>query len=295
MRRSKAGKVNDFLWYLGCEEAGVYILEGRESSIMINGGMFHILPDVLEQMKEFSIDVRKIRKILILHSHFDHLGIIPYFKRTWPKIDVMASARTWEILSMRKSIVAINAFNYFVKNRIGNGGSLKGYDVFWRNDITGMAVSEEDYIDLGGLTVQILATPGHSSCSISAYEPSIGALFASDAGGIPFENTSIPLGNSNFNQYQASLEKLSHLPVSYLCADHYGYITGEEARHFIALTIEEAKKFRCAIERALKQFGNVNQAYRFLREEIYWVDPDNFVFPVITEAILINILNQFAK
>jgi hypothetical protein len=44
------------------------------------------------------------------------------------------------------------------------------------------------------------------------------------------------LGNSNFSQFQQSLEKLASLVVDYHCADHYGYITGEEAGQFIAQT-----------------------------------------------------------
>ena len=91
MRHRTAGKIADNLWYLGREEAGVYILEGKEGSIMINGGLAHILPDVLKQMKEFGIDPARLKKILILHSHFDHIGVIPYFKRNWPAIEVYGS------------------------------------------------------------------------------------------------------------------------------------------------------------------------------------------------------------
>ena len=33
------GKVRDGLWYLGHEESGVYLLEGRDESMVISGGM----------------------------------------------------------------------------------------------------------------------------------------------------------------------------------------------------------------------------------------------------------------
>ena len=69
MRFRKAGKVTDNLWYLGREEAGVYIFEGRDDAILINGAMSYILPDVLEQMKAFGIDAKKIGKILILQNN----------------------------------------------------------------------------------------------------------------------------------------------------------------------------------------------------------------------------------
>ncbi|MFH1488129.1 MAG: hypothetical protein ABII06_04440, partial [Pseudomonadota bacterium] len=77
MRIRVPGKVCDRLWFLGCEETGVYLLEGSAESVIISGGMSYIVPIVLRQMGEFGLEKEKIRKILILHSHFDHVGIIP--------------------------------------------------------------------------------------------------------------------------------------------------------------------------------------------------------------------------
>ncbi len=56
-----------------------------------------------------------------------------------------------------------------------------------------------------------------------------GPLFASDGGGIPYRDSSFASANTNFTQYMESLEKMKPLAVDYLCADHYGYVTGEDA------------------------------------------------------------------
>lgn len=92
MRFRKAGKIAENLWYLGHEETGVYYLQGKNGAIMINGGMSTILPDVLAQMQTFGLDPGNVSKLLILHSHFDHVGIVPYLKRAYPAMEVMASA-----------------------------------------------------------------------------------------------------------------------------------------------------------------------------------------------------------
>ena len=98
MRIRKPGKVRDRLWFLGRKESGVYFLEGNDESIIINGGMSYIVSDLLRQFKEFGIDEERITKLLILHAHFDHVGMVPFFKRRHPKIDIYASRRGWEIL-----------------------------------------------------------------------------------------------------------------------------------------------------------------------------------------------------
>jgi len=177
MRNRKAGQIRDRLWYLGREESGIYLLEGESCSLILSGGMSYLAPVILKQIRDFGIDEGKIRKLLILHAHFDHVGLVPFFRRRYPTLDIFALARAWDILRMPKGIETINAFSRLVADRMGLTGCLTGQDLEWRNDITGRVISEGAEIDLGGVSVQILETPGHSSCSISAYVDEIKALF----------------------------------------------------------------------------------------------------------------------
>ena len=178
MRIRKPGKIRDHLWYLGCEESGVYLLEGQGESMIISGGMSYILPDVLQQIREFGIKEDRIRKLLILHAHFDHVGIVPFLKRRHPELQIYGFPRAWEILSMPKAINTINAFSGMVAAHMGRVEDCSGLDLEWREDVDGASVSEGDQIGIDHIEVQIFETPGHSSCSISAYVPQIKALFA---------------------------------------------------------------------------------------------------------------------
>ena len=111
MRAHKTGKICDGLWYLGRKESGVYWLEGNDSSIIISGGMNDIAPDVVHQIEDFDLDEDKIKGVLILHAHFDHIGIIPFLTRRYPHITVYGSERAWEILADPKAVDTINKFN----------------------------------------------------------------------------------------------------------------------------------------------------------------------------------------
>lgn len=295
MRIREAGKITDNLWYLGRMESGVYVLEGQDSSIIINGGISFILPDVLSQMKDFEIDVGKIKKLLILHSHFDHVGIVPYFKRNYPEIEVCASAPAWKILTMPKAIETVNLFSQIVANQMGFGNSLDAFDSDWRDDVSGTTVSEGDHIDLGGVTLTITETPGHSSCSITAYEPNLKALFASDAVGIPYRETAFPSGNSNYTQFQESLERLKPLEVDYLCADHYGYVTGEEARTYVDLSIEAARKMRADMEEVYRKEGDLDTAAKTITNSFYEESPDYFISADILEGVFKQMVKHIAK
>ncbi len=253
MKREQPGLIEPGLWYLGRRESNVYLLKGDRDTILISGGMSYILPDVLEQMASFGVDATQITKILILHAHFDHIGIIPYFKRKNPSIDIYASPRGWEILKKEKAITTINEFSKLTSKHMGLEKVLKDYDCEWRHDVSGETVKDGDTIDLGGRTVRILETPGHSSCSLTAYVPEIKALFPSDGGGIPSGSGISPAGNSNYTLYQQSLHKLAELEVQVLCADHYGYITGDEAADYILRSIRSAADYRQLVEKIYRR------------------------------------------
>jgi len=281
MRIRKPGKVHEQIWLLGREESGVYLLKGKDGSMIVSGGMSYIVPDLLQQFKEFGIDENRIRKLLILHSHFDHVGIVPFFKRRHPEIEVCASERGWEILQMDKAIPTINEFSRNVAQRMKKEDVYSTYDLEWRKDVSGKTLREGDRIDLGGLKVLILEIPGHSSCCIAAYVPELKALFPTDGGGIPFDKTIVTSGHSNYTKYQQSLEKLKDFEVDYYCADHYGYVTGGEAEEFILKTIEMAKKNRALMEQVYRSTGDVDAAAKRLISSFYDENPSYFLSPEI--------------
>jgi glyoxylase-like metal-dependent hydrolase (beta-lactamase superfamily II) len=66
--------------WVGRSQASIS-LRGEDGFLVINGGLSYIVPDVLKQMEDVGIDEGRITKLLILHSHFDHVGIVPFLKR----------------------------------------------------------------------------------------------------------------------------------------------------------------------------------------------------------------------
>jgi glyoxylase-like metal-dependent hydrolase (beta-lactamase superfamily II) len=294
MRIRDAGPVCDRLWYFGREESGIYLLAGRRHSLIISGGMSYLAPDVLDQFHRFGIDEERIDRLLILHAHFDHVGLVPLFRRRCPRIELYASARGWEILQMPKAIDTINAFSRLVADRMGISASLEGHDLEWRLEPAGYAVKEGDVMDLGGLTVHIFETPGHSSCSVSAYVPELKALFPSDGGGVPFAETIIPTGNSNFTQYQQGLQKLRACKTEILCADHYGYVTGPEAGDYIDRSIALAAEERNRVESISLGTGSVDETVRELTEEFDGQHPGYFLAPEIRAGIYRQVVRHIA-
>lgn len=294
MRFRKPGKIIDNLWYLGAEESGVYALRGDHGAALISGGMSYILPGVLSQMREFGIDPAELTTLLILHSHFDHVGIVPYFARKYPAIKVLASEAAILTFEKPKAVEFINSYNILMSAE--RKEALMDFDLEWRPDISVLPVREGDLIDLGGFELKIFETPGHSNCSISVYEPSHKILFGSDAVGIPFSNKLFPAMNTNIDQFLASLEKLKPLEVHTFCADHYGFITGEEARTVVPETIREALNMRGVFMETLRRNGSdLDAAARESLSLTLKQMPGYFLDPQILEGVLKQTLKYIAK
>jgi glyoxylase-like metal-dependent hydrolase (beta-lactamase superfamily II) len=294
MRIRQPGKIRDNLWFLGREESCFYLLEGNAQSMIVSGGISYIVPDVLHQFETFGINEKKIKKLLILHAHFDHVGIVPFLKKRYPKLKVYASARAWELLSQHKVINTINEFSRNVAEHMGMERVYDTYDLDWRVDIIGKSVSEGDRIDLGNLEAQIYETPGHSSCSISAYVPMLKALFASDGGGIPYREMIIASGNSNYTKFQESLEKLKDLDVEYACADHYGFIAGDEAKDFIRKTIVAAKDRRASMEEIYQRTMDIEATVNELASSFEKENPYYIISPEINKGIYRQMVRNIA-
>jgi glyoxylase-like metal-dependent hydrolase (beta-lactamase superfamily II) len=288
------GRIQDKLWLLGRLESCVYLIEGRTGSMIISGGMSYLVPDLIRQFDAFGLDEKRIKKHLILHAHFDHIGIVPFFKRRHPDLEVFASKRAWEILQKPKSIRTINSFSRSVAEKMGKTEVYVEYDLDWNDDVQGTPLCEGDRIDLGDLEVFILETPGHSSCSISAYIPQLRALFASDSAGIPYKEMIITAGNSNYTRYQESLEKLKDLNVDCVCADHYGCVVGNEAGDFIRQSIEAAGNYRTLIEEVYRRKGGVDAAAREMINEFYSANQDYFISQEILEGVYRQIVRHVA-
>jgi glyoxylase-like metal-dependent hydrolase (beta-lactamase superfamily II) len=295
LRIRRPGKITEGLWCLGRQEACVYLLEGKEESMLINAGTLYLVPLLLRQFREFRIDETRITRLLILHSHFDHVGTAPFLKRRNENMELYGSARAWRILRMPKVIAAINEAGIDATERIGMETASMGPAMAWSDDITGTALSDGDRLDLVPFEGLVYETPGHSICSLSYYVPALKALFPSDAAGIPFGKTILASGNANFTQYEKSLEKLKNLEVNYLCADHYGYITGAEATNYMAASIQAAQDRRMEFMETFQQTRDVEATTRLLIKKFYKKHPDYFLSPNLLTGIFRQMVRHMAR
>ncbi len=120
--------------------------------------MPYILPDLFRQMASWGMKPEKIEHVVILHAHFDHIGVVPYLKRNRPGMKIYASARGWEVLANPRAIRDQRIFGKSPPADEGQEDALAGMDWKWRDDVKGETLAQET-LDIGGRQLQFLKRP----------------------------------------------------------------------------------------------------------------------------------------
>jgi glyoxylase-like metal-dependent hydrolase (beta-lactamase superfamily II) len=294
MRISKAGWITDRILLLGREESNVYLLKGEEHT-MVGGGMITIVPDILEQLIRFGIEESRISRLLILHTHFDHCGTAPFFAKRWPQLTVVASKRGKEMLANPKVVESISFLSKTAVAQAGMEEKARELNLVFEGLEVKEIVDGGDRVNWGGVELEIVDAQGHSSDSIAAYMPSEKALFASDAGGIPFGDDVFAAGNSNFTKFQQTLERFRQYDVDIHLAEHYGAFTGEDAKRFMPRSIEAARETRRLMEESYARTGDAEKSTAELTDLIMKRAPEYFLPREVMSMVIGQMMRYIAK
>lgn len=289
------GKVTDRILLLGTKESCMYLLMGGEAYTVLGGGMAYIIPEVLEQLKKFDIEENRIERMIILHSHFDHCGTVPFFKKRWPWIKVTASARTKTLLATPKVVESIRALNQTVLTAKGREKQAEEMGIEFSNVDVEAVVEGGDIIACGDLSMEIIDVPGHSSCAIAVYVSEEKAMFASDAGGIPMGSRVFTAANYNFDKYQKGIQKMAEYDIDVYLAEHYGALAGAEGRNYLFKSMNAARETRRMVEASLDRTLDVKKSTEEMTDIFMTWVPEDFMPRDIIALAVGQMLRYVAK
>ena len=290
MRVREASPISDNLIFIGDEKTSMYLLKG-ERYLIIGGGMSCVVPAVEEQLDRFNVDRSRIMGILILHSHFDHITTVPYFKQAYPWLEIMASAGTKKVLGIEKAVKNIADLDQATRQRFGVDDQYRGISLEFKPPEITKVLNDGDTVDLGGeVPVSILETPGHSKCSIAAYVPAFQYLFPSDGVPLPIlkEGRLMLMANDNIVLYLKSLERMAALDVKAVCCEHGGAFYGEDAASFLRQGLELTRKKYDFYRQAMQSGAD---ARALARDELNQIMKD-FKFNLTPEEVLLDVFTR---
>ncbi len=121
------------------------------------------------------------------------------------------------------------------------------------------------------------------------------ALFGSDAAGVQYKGSYMAAGNSNFDLYEQSLQKMAGYDVEIELAEHYGVSTGEDARTFLSKSIEAAKKTRAFMEESYRRTRDVEKSTEELTDYVVKSNPEDFLPREVHAIVAGQMMRYIAK
>jgi len=291
------GKVTERIDFLGTRKICLYLLKGKEAMI-IGGGMGWTAPSLERQFSALDFDVKKIKYLVIPHSHFDHCGAMPYLKRKFPQVQIVASAYSKEVFSKEKAVDFIANINKEMIEKLGLQNEYERLDLQFDGIQVDRVVAENDVIDLGnGVEAHFLEVPGHTKCSLAVYVPRLKAMFPSDSAPHPTgdgSELSYPSPQYDFSLYLESLRKLAAYEVAICGFEHHGIFVGEQAKKVLQQGLEQTGKFKNYITEQCQQTGDWDRAAQRLAAEVMEKNKFNFLSfeleTTVAKAIIRKIL-----
>ena len=195
-----------FIWQsMTANNCNTYLIDGP-CRVLIDPGHKSLFDHVELGLKELGLTIDDIDLIICTHAHLDHLESVPMLKN-------------------KKTLFTLHEAEWQWAATIGKQMSASfGIEV---DDFRPDFYLKEGILELEGLELNIIHTPGHSPGSVTLYWPAQKVLFTGD---LVFKEgigrTDLPGGDSS--HLKESIKGLMNLDVEWLLSGHGEIIEGAE-------------------------------------------------------------------
>ncbi len=259
---------------MGTAWSPVYLLTGKDFPVLFEAG-FHCIGRLYEEAIRAVLGNQAPKFLFLSHVHWDHCGATAHLKKMFPGLRVAGSKRSAEILKRPNAQALMKKLSLsvipLVAGRVEIDEAKLIKDPFEPFDID-MVLEDGQIIDLqNGLTVQVLATPGHTRDLLSYYIPEKKILFATEAPGLYDQAGQIITEFLvDYDMYMTSLRRLAALDVDILCPGHHFVLEGKDVREFFPRSIAAAHEFRHDVETLLEaEEGSIERVVQIIKAKQY--------------------------
>ncbi|EJO5349249.1 MBL fold metallo-hydrolase [Clostridium botulinum] len=193
--------------YRHWEETHAYLLNGTERSLLVDTGLG--ICNIYDEVIKFT---DKPVTAVATHIHWDHIGGHKFFPDFYAHEDELNWLNGEFPLTLEQ-----------IKDMVVDRCDLpEGYNVdnyeFFQGTPT-MVLKDNDIIDIGGRSIQVLHTPGHSPGHICFFEKERGYLFTGD---LVYKDTLFAYYPSTDPKvYLKSIDRVATLPVKKVFPAHH--------------------------------------------------------------------------
>lgn len=246
MERVTAGNSGESILIIGSEKTALY-----------DCGMAYCGEEILEKIRVAlkKHDRNKLDIIMLSHSHFDHIGALPYIREAHPEATVYAAEKCMKIFERPNAKALIKKLGEDAREQYGNQ-EQKAREIKSEGLKVDIAVKTGDKIHIGKEQyIEVLEAKGHTDCSTNYILHPENMMFVCESTGV--------LKRGNFGLHTAAVKSpLQCLETAKNCMEydarqlmsiHFGLVPIEYTRQYFEKYMEMAIEELRAIEKMHKE------------------------------------------
>ncbi|MFV0517071.1 MAG: MBL fold metallo-hydrolase [Aminipila sp.] len=234
-------KFPDGLFRVTAGKGGEAILVfGSEKTFLVDCGMAYCGERTVRNI-EFALAMNErttLDGIILSHTHYDHVGALPYVKRRWPEAVVYGAAKAKKVFESPRAHALMKELGTAARNLYSENKN----EILTNGLNVDKVVTEGDEISIGNEFFRVLETKGHTDCSLTYVLEPRKIMFASESTGVlenpEFVHTSIL---KSYNESMKSAEKCKKYGAKYLICPHFGILPEYFVEEYFDLYIKSAE------------------------------------------------------
>lgn len=252
IRRVTAGAGGEALLILGSDKTALY-----------DCGMAYCGEDLICNIEKIlTEEKRTLDMVFLSHTHYDHIGGLPYVLKQWPGAVVYGADycnRVFGSIGAKSKMVELGKVAWEKYKNHGNQEILvDGLKI-------DQSLSDFDKVFLGEEFIVAMETKGHTDCSMTYVLEPDGIMFASESTGV-LESPDfmhVPILKS-YQDSMDALAKCKAYPIKKLISPHYGHVPDffiDEYWRIFMESAEEKKKYLRELFDKKLQFEEILEDY----------------------------------
>ncbi|WP_237714924.1 MULTISPECIES: MBL fold metallo-hydrolase [Pelosinus] len=234
--------MNRIIDVTGGKGGNAFLLLGTEKAALIDCGMAYCASNLIKNSKQV-LRNRALDYICISHSHYDHIGAIPYLKTQWPTSQVLGAEYAKQTLNKPNALKLIRSLSFEAAQIYGADSIVDYDDAMMKVD---RIICDSDVLELGDLSIRVLETRGHTKCSLSFLIDN-DTLFPSESTGYMSKSRKIyPAFLTSCSEAVDSIHKCQKLNPQFIISPHYGLVNERDTQSYwenCLLAVKETKEF----------------------------------------------------